>query len=262
MRTPRLSITALRRERSVLAAPRNGSFRRPHRGAAVWPPGWRRGSGSRLSAPSRNGSALLRRRRGTPQITARHGPARSPAMRRPLLARKRAGRLPAFWRNGGRRHAADSSRLGTGHPVRLPVFAATGTGGAARRRCARTFSAPAKQAEAVWRARIPEAVKPFLAVEETSLRCPTCKAWQLPSLQCRRCKCDLSLVVAVHDQQRRLHAQVLRLLASGRHVEALEVARSRWALSPDPQAARLLAVCHLLLGQFRTAQELCDQARR
>jgi hypothetical protein len=104
-------------------------------------------------------------------------------------------------------------------------------------------------------------VKPFLAVQETSLRCPTCKAWQLPSLQCRRCKCDLSLVVAVHDQQRRLHAQVLRLLASGHHAEALEVARSRWALSPDPQAARLLAVCHLLLGQFRTAEELCDQAR-
>lgn len=113
---------------------------------------------------------------------------------------------------------------------------------------------------AVWLSRLPESVKPFLAVREAELCCPTCKAKQTPSLECRRCKCDLSLVVAVHDQLRRLHATVLRQLAAGNYAKAVGTARSRYAMSPDPLAARLLAVCCLLQGSFSAAQRICGKA--
>lgn len=107
---------------------------------------------------------------------------------------------------------------------------------------------------------LPEAVKPFLAVRQTTLRCPTCNARQIPSLQCRRCKCDLTLVAAVHDQQRRLHALVLRQLANGDYLAAFHTARTRWALVPDAAAARLLGVCLLLLDRFQAAEIVSEKA--
>ncbi len=118
---------------------------------------------------------------------------------------------------------------------------------------------PAERKPAIWRAWLPDTVTPFLAVRKTALRCPTCKAWQLPSVQCRRCKCDLSLVAAAHDHQRRLHASVLRQLAAGDFLRALGTARARWELSPDPEAARLLAVCFLLLDRFPSAEEVYEK---
>ena len=116
---------------------------------------------------------------------------------------------------------------------------------------------------AVWLARLPESVKPFLAVREAELCCPTCNARQAPSLECRRCKSDLSLVVAVHDQLRRLHATVLRQLAAGNYAEAVGTARSYWAISPNPLAARLMAVCCLLQTSYSEAQDIaCNAADR
>lgn len=248
MRNSRLSTAARRVQCPVLGARRNGLTPRRHRTAPFRPPGWRRGSWLR---PQRHAMP--------PGAVAR--PGRIATAHRRALRQKRAGRLPAFSRVKGWGRAAHAPSLVTGHAVWPAGFAPVGSGSAAQRRRTRLLFRPTRRGDDAWRATMPEAVKPFLAVQETALRCPTCKAWQLPSLQCRRCKCDLSLVVAVHDQQRQLHARVLRMIASGRNLEALRAARSRWALSPDPQAARLLAACCLLLGQFRTAQELCDRAR-
>jgi len=112
---------------------------------------------------------------------------------------------------------------------------------------------------ACWKATLPDAVKPFLAASEAELRCPTCNARQTPSLECRRCKCDLTLVAAVHDQQRRLHAQVLRQLAQGDYLAALDTARARASLMPDAVAARLVGVCLLLLDRFHAAEILSDK---
>ncbi len=126
--------------------------------------------------------------------------------------------------------------------------------GAARRRRIDFELEAADRDAAPWNATLPEAVKPVLAERQMALRCPTCNARQTPSLECRRCKCDLTLVCAVHDQQRRLHAQVLRQLAAADYRAALETARARWALAPDAAAARLLGVCLLLLERFEAAE--------
>jgi Flp pilus assembly protein TadD len=71
----------------------------------------------------------------------------------------------------------------------------------------------------------------------------------------------LSLVVAAHERMRAWHRSTLAHLRAGRHAEALHAARSRYALSPDAEAARLLGVCLLLLGRFAAALEVYDAWR-
>ncbi|MDZ7615482.1 MAG: tetratricopeptide repeat protein [Patescibacteria group bacterium] len=149
-------------------------------------------------------------------------------------------------RNGGQRRRQVPGRLAGAKPKRNPLPDHVAGYGE----------------DAIWLACLPESVKPYLAVREAVLCCPTCKAKQAPSLECRRCKSDLSLVVAVHDQLRRLHAAVLRQLATGRYAEAARTARSYWMISPEPAAARLLAVCCLLQGAFPAAQGICDSIAR
>jgi len=93
------------------------------------------------------------------------------------------------------------------------------------------------------------------------MRCPTCRAVQEPSPECRRCKCNLSLLIATLDHQRALHRAVLRELRERRYAAALELARRRWTLSPDATAARLLSVCHLVRGHFQAALAACESSR-
>jgi len=97
---------------------------------------------------------------------------------------------------------------------------------------------------------------------EKTLRCPTCGARQAPSAECRRCRCDLSLLLATIEHQRALHRRVLRDLRDGRFAEALRTARRRAEVSPDRDAARLLAVCHLFEGNFRAALDLAENQGR
>lgn len=94
--------------------------------------------------------------------------------------------------------------------------------------------------------------------DESTLRCPTCGARQAPSAECRRCRCDLSLLLATLEYQRALHRRTLRGLCDGRLADALRTARRRAELSPDRDAARLLAVCHLFGGNFRAALDLAE----
>ena len=86
-----------------------------------------------------------------------------------------------------------------------------------------------------------------------SMRCPTCGARQTPSAECRRCHCDLTLVVALRRQERELHVEVLRQLRDNCDEAALATARRLWALAADETAARLLAVCCLRSGRFQEA---------
>ena len=92
------------------------------------------------------------------------------------------------------------------------------------------------------------------------VRCPTCGARQEWSDACRRCKCELILLRRVTGAVQAGRRQCLRLLRVGRVGEALRHARRLYALSPDRPAARLLAVCHLLQGNWIAAATMAQIA--
>ena len=89
-----------------------------------------------------------------------------------------------------------------------------------------------------------------------SFRCPTCNARQDPSSECRRCKCDLSLLLAALQECERLTAACLRDLAEGEMDSAEQLALQRWELSPDKDATRVLATTYLLQGRFQAALDI------
>lgn len=93
-------------------------------------------------------------------------------------------------------------------------------------------------------------------LQTNSLRCPTCGAEQPPSAECRRCKCDLSLVVAVRQHAEALHRDCLMQLRAGQYRDALSAARRRFELAPDRTSRRLLAVAYLCLGKYQAALDL------
>ncbi len=88
---------------------------------------------------------------------------------------------------------------------------------------------------------------------EGQMRCPTCGAQQAWSDECRRCRCDLSLLRQCRracDAHRR---QCLRHLAQGRPDRALRHARHYAALAGAAAAAPLVGVCLLLCQDWRAA---------
>jgi hypothetical protein len=98
------------------------------------------------------------------------------------------------------------------------------------------------------------------------MRCPTCGAVQEWADACRRCKCELGLLRRVSENADAQRRRCLWLLRAGRVAEALRAARCLYRLSPDRRAACLLAMCHLLQGNWsdaaalaRTAENLPDQ---
>lgn len=93
------------------------------------------------------------------------------------------------------------------------------------------------------------------------LRCPTCGAAQPWSERCRRCKCDLRLVQGVYRVCAAHRRRCLCQLRAGRLEEALRQARRVYALRPDRQSARLLAVCHLLCRNWFLAATLAQATR-
>lgn len=92
------------------------------------------------------------------------------------------------------------------------------------------------------------------------VRCPTCGARQAWSDACRRCKCDLSLLRRVTDAVGASRRRCLASLRAGRVQEALRHARRLYALCPDRPTARLLAVCHLLQGNWTAAVTMAQIA--
>ncbi len=92
------------------------------------------------------------------------------------------------------------------------------------------------------------------AADEEEFHCPTCGARQAAeNAECRRCRCDLRLVLALRQSIRELHETCLKLLAAGRLEEALAHARRRHELSPDDTSRRLVAVALLYLERFDEA---------
>ncbi len=82
-----------------------------------------------------------------------------------------------------------------------------------------------------------------------TLCCPTCRARQEWTDQCRRCRSDLRLLrrVAAHCRWARVRA--LAALKQGQYHQALAHAQRAHALNPQPESRRLLAVCYLLAGR-------------
>ena len=87
--------------------------------------------------------------------------------------------------------------------------------------------------------------------DEDVFRCPTCDARQ-PALaaECRRCRCDLRLVLAIRRNARELHTNCLNSLACGHGTQALKFARRRYELCPDEISRRLVTVALLSLDRF------------
>ena len=91
------------------------------------------------------------------------------------------------------------------------------------------------------------------ATEGRPMRCPTCGATQAWSDTCRRCKCDLVLLRSVAEACGESRRRCLASLRAGRLAEALRQARRGYALCPDERSSRLLAVCHLVNGNWARA---------
>jgi hypothetical protein len=85
------------------------------------------------------------------------------------------------------------------------------------------------------------------------LRCPTCGAVQAWADECRRCRCDLKLLRQAAAEALAARRRCLVDLRVGRTAEALPHAHRLYALAPDQSAARLLAVCYLLRGNWTAA---------
>lgn len=86
------------------------------------------------------------------------------------------------------------------------------------------------------------------------LCCPTCGArQQTEAATCRRCHCDLSLVLSVRESATRLHRACLQRLAIGKCNDALELAWRRHNLCPDETSRRLVTVSLLQTGRFEEA---------
>lgn len=94
-----------------------------------------------------------------------------------------------------------------------------------------------------------------------SFRCPTCNARQDPAPECRRCKCDLSLLLSALQRSEGLYEECLRHFAEGDVNAAEQAALRRWELSPDADAARLLATAYLLQGRYQAALDIREANR-
>jgi len=86
-----------------------------------------------------------------------------------------------------------------------------------------------------------------------SLNCPTCGARQQWSDECRRCRCDLSLLHDIWREGENAKRNCLIHLRGGDIRNALQAAQRGAAINPNDDTKRLLAICYLLLGDWSRA---------
>lgn len=87
-----------------------------------------------------------------------------------------------------------------------------------------------------------------------TMRCPTCRAVQVWSDTCRRCKSDLHLLRSLAAEYAALRRKCLSNLRHDRPQTALEYARQCATLRNDVETWRLLAICELLNGNWGSAR--------
>src|SRR5579883_2854205 len=90
--------------------------------------------------------------------------------------------------------------------------------------------------------------------------CPCCRASNETGPACRRCKADLSLLLALEARRARLLAESKDLAAQGRYAEALERVDEADALRRGTDAARHRCALRLLIRDFAGAWECYSAA--
>ncbi len=85
------------------------------------------------------------------------------------------------------------------------------------------------------------------------MRCPVCRAENATGPQCRRCRADLSLLLALEERRARLLAEAAAAVARGDGPEAVRLAEGAHGLRDDADARRLIAVGHVLSRNFAAA---------
>jgi hypothetical protein len=97
-------------------------------------------------------------------------------------------------------------------------------------------------------------------ISSDQIRCPTCRAVQVWSDQCRRCRSDLRLLrAACSTYQYHRERCILELDADQLQV-ALGHALRCHDLQPGPDSLRLLSLCALAREEWKTALELMQAA--
>jgi hypothetical protein len=91
------------------------------------------------------------------------------------------------------------------------------------------------------------------------MRCPVCRAEVEEGPQCRRCRVDLSLLFTLEGQRQQTLAAGYQALGRGQWQKARSLGEQAGALRQDYAAQRLVALAHLLAGDFGRA--LHDHAR-
>src|SRR5262245_61348904 len=89
------------------------------------------------------------------------------------------------------------------------------------------------------------------------MRCPVCRAEHGSGPQCRRCRADLSRRFAWEDQRARLLTAAQAAVGQGNGGEAVQLATAAGGLRRGEDAERLLALGHLLNGDFALAWRAC-----
>ena len=93
------------------------------------------------------------------------------------------------------------------------------------------------------------------------MRCPVCKA-ENDDVTCRRCKADLSLLVALEQTRRHALAEAARAAASGDGARTLAHAEAAHRLRADGESWRWLAIGRLLVHDFAIAMSCWRETRR
>jgi hypothetical protein len=92
-----------------------------------------------------------------------------------------------------------------------------------------------------------------------TLTCPCCRASNDAAV-CRRCKADLSLLVALEDRREYHVTLARRFAAEGRFVEATQHVDQATQLRPAADVKQLRAALQLLNGEFTAALAAYDGA--
>src|SRR5260370_1067423 len=85
------------------------------------------------------------------------------------------------------------------------------------------------------------------------MRCPVCRAENTSGPQCRRCRADLSLLFALEERRARLLAAAQTAVQRGDADETVRLASAAERLRRGDDARRLVALGHLLDGDFAGA---------